>query len=363
MKHKLLLLTFLLPLLLTAQSVFKIQSGVIIKTTGGAIITLQDINLDNDGTINQLPGNGSFKFTGTQSNIISGLSAPLFDILEMAKTGGAKVSLQRAINIGSTLKFTSGLLDLNNNNIILSSTGLINGETETSRLTGTNGGYIQITSSLNAPSSSNPGNLGAVITSTQNLGSTIIKRGHVSQTDVATPNFSINRYYDITPATNTNLNATLRINYFDAELNGKTEANLSLWKSTDNTNWTYTGFSNRSSVTNFAEANAIASFSRFTLSDKFATGIFDLPSGRNSLQVWPNPYVESVTIGIQSTRATKANLQVYDMLGKLLFVQPLNVIQGANKFSVKLSSFAKGLYQFKIIGSEGSVAVVPVVKQ
>ena len=356
-------ITFFIPVLLHAQGVVKINSGTNIVSGGNAIIVLQDIDLSNDGTINQLPGNGSFKFTGTQSNIISGLSSPLFDILEIAKTGAAKISLQRGINIGSILKFTSGLLDLNNNNIILSSAGLINGETEISRLTGTTGGYIQITSTLNAPSLSNPGNLGAVITSTQNLGSTIIKRGHVSQTDVATPNFSINRYYDITPATNTNLNATLRINYFDAELNGKTEANLSLWKSTDNINWTYTGFSNKNAVSNFVEANAIASFSRFTVSDKFATGIFDLSSGRNSIQVWPNPYTECITIGIESTKPTKASLQVYDMLGKLVYTQPLQIIQGNNKFPVKLSFFAKGLYQLKITGSEGSIAVIPVVKQ
>ena len=45
-----------------AQNVFKITANTIFKTTGGAIITLQDMNLDVDGTINQLPGEGGFKF-------------------------------------------------------------------------------------------------------------------------------------------------------------------------------------------------------------------------------------------------------------------------------------------------------------
>ena len=59
-----------------AQNVFKVTSGAVIKTTGGAVITLQDMNLENDGIINQLPGEGVFKFTGTQNNSISGTSAP-----------------------------------------------------------------------------------------------------------------------------------------------------------------------------------------------------------------------------------------------------------------------------------------------
>ncbi|MBI2729621.1 MAG: T9SS type A sorting domain-containing protein [Sphingobacteriales bacterium] len=356
-------LPFLVPVMLHAQGAVKINSGTYIFSGGNAIIVLQDINLSNDGTINQLTGNSSFKFTGIQNNTISGLSAPLFDILEMAKTGSAKISLQRGINIGSTLKFTSGLLDLNNNILILSSNGVVSGETETSWLTGATGGYIQIVSTLNAPSAANPGNLGAVITSTQNLGSTIIKRGHVSQTDLAIPGFSINRYYDISPATNTNLNATLRINYFDAELNGKTEAGLSMWKSTDKINWAYAGFSNRNAATNFVETNTIASFSRCTLSDKIATGIFDLPSGRNSLHIWPNPYTEWIIIEIESTKPAKASLKVYDILGKLVYAQPLLIILGKNKFPVRLATFAQGLYQVKITDGEGSVAVIPIVKQ
>ena len=120
--------------IVAAQNVFKISSGATFKTTGGILVTLQDIDLDNDGTINQLPGEGVFKFTGTQNNTIAGTNAPLFDILEIAKTGSAKISLLRIINIGSTINFTSGLIDLNSNNLFLQSTALLNGESETSRI-------------------------------------------------------------------------------------------------------------------------------------------------------------------------------------------------------------------------------------
>lgn len=125
-----------------SQNVLKITSGAILKTTGGVVITLQDIDLENDGTINQTPGEGIFKFTGNQNNSISGTSLPLFDVLEIAKTGSARLSLNRNISVGSSINFTSGLIYLNNNNILLQSTAILNGESETSRITSTNSGHF-----------------------------------------------------------------------------------------------------------------------------------------------------------------------------------------------------------------------------
>lgn len=338
-----------------------IGTGINWKSTAGTYVVLDNMGLQHDATSASL--DNIFRFTGNSNTSISGTTLPLFTKIETALTGASKIILQRSVAISQNLSFQSGLVDLNNNNIDIGTSGNVTGETETARIIGANGGYVQITTTLNAPTSINPGNLGAVITSAQNLGSTIIRRGHVPQVDGVTPNFSIQRYYDITPATNTNLNATLRINYFDAEVNGKTEANLSAWKSTDNVNWVSAGFSISSAVSNFVEANNISNFSRWTLSDKsIATGIFDLPSGKNSLHIWPNPYTEWVTISIESAKHIKANLQVFDMLGKMVYSQPLSILQGKNIFPVKIAVFASGIYQLKITGNDGSTAVVRVMK-
>ncbi len=204
----------------SAQNTLKVQTGAVIKNTGGAIITLQDMNLENDGTISQAPGEGGFRFSGSANNTISGTSTSLLDIMEIAKTGVAKVNLLQHLNIGSAINFTSGLIDLNGKNILLQPTALLNGESELSRITGTTDEYIELANTLNAPSSVNPGNLGAILTSAANMGSTMIRRGHQSQVNGAGAGNSIFRYYDITPANNTGLNATLRFQYFDAELNG-----------------------------------------------------------------------------------------------------------------------------------------------
>ncbi len=254
-----------------AQNVLKVQAGTTLKTTGGVVITLQDMNLDNDGTINQSAGEGKFRFTGSANNHIAGSAAPLIDVLEMAKTGNAILSLNRNINIGSQINFIAGLIDLNNNNILLQPAALLVGESENSRITGTSGGYVEITHMLNNPSAVNPGNLGAQISSSKNLGSTIIRRGHQAQGNGGGIANSIHRNYDILPANNADLDATLRFSYFDAELNNIDENTVVMYRSTDNVNWTNQGFSSRDAAGNYVEKTSIAAFSRWTLSSGLNT--------------------------------------------------------------------------------------------
>ncbi|HLZ89573.1 MAG TPA: T9SS type A sorting domain-containing protein [Puia sp.] len=249
-----------------AQAQFTIQNGAVITTNGHAVITLQDIDLIIDGSISQQAGDGFWVFTGSGDNSISGSSSPLMDKLEIAKTGVAGIILSQDITIAGGIEFNSGLIDLNGNHIFLQPGAMLNGENESSRIKSDNGGYVETTSRLNAPVIFNPGNLGAWITSSQDLGSTIIRRGHASQTSSGGVGNSILRYYDILPANNTALNATLRINYLDAELNGLDESALVLWKSTDTLHWTNIGYTARDATANYVEASGIADFSRWTLS-------------------------------------------------------------------------------------------------
>jgi hypothetical protein len=107
-------------------------------------------------------------------------------------------------------------LNLNNKILDLGTTGSLIGESETSRAFTTDTGFIQ--RSGNNPNGTNLGNLGAVITSSTNLGNTIIRRGHKVQTGISGSNNSIARYFDIIPVNNLALKATLRFYYFDAEL-------------------------------------------------------------------------------------------------------------------------------------------------
>lgn len=239
------------------------NNGATVVMDANTYLVVENIDLQNNGTFAQTAG--TVKFTGSSNSYISGSISPQFYNVELNKTG-ASLLLQNNLTINNQLLFTDGLLNLNNYNITLNAAAALSGESETSRITGTTGGYIQITSNLNAPSAVNPGNLGAVITSAQNLGTTVIRRGHISQVNGGGTGSSVFRYYDITPANNTALNATVAINYFDAELNSLDENTITVWTSPNTTTWTNIGADARNTATNVITKTGIASFARLTLS-------------------------------------------------------------------------------------------------
>ena len=263
MKNILILFYFILTAFFS-NAQLQIGSGINWKSSAGTYVVLDNLSLQHNASSASL--DNVFKFTGNSDASISGATIPLFTNVEVALTGTSKIILQRSISVSQNLSFQSGLLNLNNNNIDLGTTGAVIGEAETTRIIGANGGYIQIINTLNAPNSANPGNLGAIFTSAQNLGSTTIRRGHRSQTNGVGAGSSMLRYFDIIPSNNTGLNATLRFQYLDAELNGLTESILTLWKSNNNTSWTNEGFTSRNTTANYVERTGINDFSRWTLS-------------------------------------------------------------------------------------------------
>lgn len=259
----------LAPALCSAQ--LFIQNGATVKTTNGAVVTLLDIDLVNNGTFQQLPGDGKVLFMGTGNSTVSGAaSAPLsFDTLEVAKTGSGKVTMQRTSAVNSAIKFTTGLLDLGGWNILLAPAARLSGESESSHsIDLATGGGIFITTTLNAPVAVNPGNLGAIITSASNLGATTVIRRHNAQlTNSGSPVTTIQRQYLIAPANNTNLNATLRFRYLESELNGMTESDLQLYKSqSPYIVTTNEGYTTRDAAGNYVEKTGISDFSLWSLS-------------------------------------------------------------------------------------------------
>lgn len=241
-----------------------ITPGAQFYMTGNTQLTFQNADLVNNGNFST--GNGTVSFTGNSTSIISGSQPVQFYQLEINKTSGFSLSLLRSIGVTQQTNFTAGFIDLNGNNLDLGNTGKLNGEKETSHVIGANGGKVLFSAVLNAPSAVNPGNLGAIITSSQNLGNVIIGRGHQSQVNDNGIGNSILRYYDIAPANNSNLDATLRVQYFDNELNGLLEGSLVFWSSSDNTHWTNQGFTTNNTTTNYVEKTGVPSFSRWTLS-------------------------------------------------------------------------------------------------
>jgi len=252
-------------LILYAQGSMQLGAGTHVKSSAGAYIVLDNINIVNNGTLQQIAGNGFIKLTGATTVSLSGSSNTVIDALLMAKSTGSTFNLNSNLSIVSNVNFSGGLLNLNNSILNLGSTGIFINESELGRAFTTGSGYIEASGILNAPSSVDLGHLGAVITSLTNMGNTIIRRGHAIQTGVPGSNNSIRRYYDIIPMNNMNLKAVLQFYYFDAELNAIPETSLYQWKSKDNINWDFVGADARDIAANYVEKKSINKFDRWTL--------------------------------------------------------------------------------------------------
>ena len=250
---------------LWAQGTLHLTPGANIRSLGGGYLVLDDMHIMNDGSFKQAPGEGFVKFTGGATVNLSGNGLTRLDEVLMSKMGMAVLNLQTNITVVSKVNFSGGLLNLNNSILDLESSGIFTSESEISRAFTTGSGYIQVAGDLNSPVSVDLGNLGAMITSTANLGMTTIRRGHAIQTAVYGSNHSIRRYYDIVPTKNQNLKATLRFYYFDAELNSIPETSLHQWKSKDNINWDFVGADARNTADNYVEKISINKFERWTL--------------------------------------------------------------------------------------------------
>ena len=245
-----------------AQSNLVIDGGNI-TVIGNANLVLKDAQFLNNGSFEA--GNGTVTITGAGTDEVSaigGTSGTTFYNLQIKKTTNG-TQLQKPIQVDNELRMTSGNLDLNGNDLTLGeANGTIVGESETSRITGEGGGEVIITQELNAPTAVNPGNIGVVITSDEDLGATTIKRGHVPETIAG--NAGIERYYEITPTNNTDLDATTQFQYFQAELNGIQEADLGLWRKDDDF-WFNPAATITNPTNNYIETTNINLFSKWTL--------------------------------------------------------------------------------------------------
>ena len=151
--------------------------------------------------------------------------SPTFSSLYLGS--GISTVLNSGMTINASLILDEDL-DLNGQTITLGSFGTL--IENAGQLTGSSG-TITTTRSL-SNINENVAGLGAEITEDGDLGSTTITRGHAAQGSAG-----IKRYYHITP-TNSPSNASLVFHYEDSELNGQTESELKLYKSTDGESWT-----------------------------------------------------------------------------------------------------------------------------
>jgi hypothetical protein len=367
----LLFILFLCKGLVNAQGTFQIKAGTTLTTAGsGTGIVLDNLHLVNNGTLLQTSTNNTVKFTGSANVKISGNSSTL-DKLVLAKGSGSNLNLQTDLFVLTEVNFQGGLLNLGANTINLGSTGLLVNESEASRAFTTGQGYIQATRTLNAPSVVNPGNLGAVISSPANLGTTVIKRGHAVQ-KVANNRNSVKRYYDIDFANSISDNSasksTLRFYYFNAELNGLAESQLVIWRRISKDNWSQIGSKSRDATANYVQGNILKNQSRWTIASgsgniqSVQAAENDVITGESVLltaTAIPNPSSSYFTLRTSSIRNEPVSILVTDILGRTIEskvnLQPNSTLQIGQHYN-------SGVYFVRVMQGKESI-FIKLVKQ
>ncbi|MBX2976964.1 MAG: T9SS type A sorting domain-containing protein [Ignavibacteriaceae bacterium] len=259
------------PLIIDSNAVVNLGSSLV---GGNAVFTVNPLGTINtaletgfDGNINttgvvSLSSEATYGYNGTATQV-TGTKLP-------ATVKGLNISNANGVTLGSNLTVngqlivSSGYLDLNGNNVTLGSDATLV-EAPNATVKGLTG-KISATRSLNNPSAVNVAGLGAVITSASNLGETVVERYHSART--GNSNSSIYRYYLISPANNSNLNATFRYYYDESELQGIVESNLILYKSetAEPNSWTKVGGA-VNTTNNYVEVSGVNSFSYWTAAD------------------------------------------------------------------------------------------------
>lgn len=245
------------------QAKITVGGSVRMQIQGNSQVTLHDMSMENAGEVSA--GDGSVvklasSTTGAQLTMGGAGQTELQNLV--VDVPGGEVKLNGNLEVNGNLTFSNGALNLNSNQLLLAPASQVINESNNGGITDPSGGEVEITVDLNAPNQANPGNLGAIITSSANLGPTTVRRGHIAQT--GGDHTGVLRYYDISPANNQNLDATLRFTYLDDELNGIPEGELELWRN-PGVYWEHKGFTNRNPSGNYVEISGINSFSRWTL--------------------------------------------------------------------------------------------------
>jgi hypothetical protein len=171
----------------------------------------------------------------------------------ITSTLGGNITVNGSLILDKDLDLSGSIITLGSGATLVENSGRLYGSS----------GSITATCDLNDIISENVAGLGAEITTAENMGTTTITRGHAEQT--GSGNAYIQRYYDITPTNNTNLDATFVFHYNTEELGWEPESMLSLFKSTDGgSTWTNKNGTIDANANKVTLAN-VDSFSRWTV--------------------------------------------------------------------------------------------------
>jgi hypothetical protein len=348
---------YILLLAVTFSIQLKAQSHLVIGTDGNVIcngspfVILNDLAFNNSG--NYESGNSFTQFTGS-------------GFVDQSKIQGGEVSVFADLVISNPANFVQLLNDVEVEGFLLMGGGKVNlmdrvihlmnpssellGETETSRVTSPFNGYLSWNHPLVGIATSNPGNLGAEITTAALPGLTEVRRGH--NPHLLDTGWSVGRWYAFYPTNNGSLNATLRLHYLDAEVIGIPEDKLAVWKSTDNgLSWTLVESSSNNPIENWVEVTGEDDLAMYTFGLVAVPPVMPLVqqdqediAEASSLIIYPNPVEHTANLYLQVKDAGQYTFEWYNLNGQSVHQVVQDFGTGPNTLETNVSQLPSGTY-------------------
>jgi len=128
---------------------------------------------------------------------------------------------------------------------------------------------------------------------------------------------SIERYFEVTPANNAGLDASVVVHYDESELGGMLESSLGLYSTFDGgANWNVLT-STVDESGNTISVSGVASLATLTAAQSGPTGVDDglVPARTELVSVYPNPFNPATKIVFSLKSAGQVDVGVYDVRG------------------------------------------------
>src|ERR1700712_3611772 len=141
----------------SAQNTRLVVSPGAVLTVSNSHLVLYNTDLDCNGIVNA--AGGTIWITGANSTSFNGSGIPQVGIFNLNSSPSGILTLHTSLQVSQKLIFQKGIINLNGQTLKLNSSGLLQGENETTRITGITGGKVTASAiGVNSPASLNIGN-------------------------------------------------------------------------------------------------------------------------------------------------------------------------------------------------------------
>ena len=276
---------------------------------------------------------GVVQIVGDKDQDFNGYKTGAIEELFIEKTGG-KISVKTDIGVTGTLLMKAGIIEAFEGGIALSGNAFLQ-EAENSYIIG----KVAAEREIKEGATNDFGGLGLQIKAGSGvvMGPTRVIRHTGSSFEPG----QIERYYEVLPTNNENLNATIELSYLERELIGAVEADLGIVHQVDD------GEFERLGGRVLTKSNAVrkANINSF--------GILSLTPTSMAVTAYPSPFIDgNLTVEYVVSEEQDVDIRIMDRAGRTFVKESVLAQAGKNSFSVVDANLAAGIYIVRIAGQD-----------